>query len=138
MDYLDHAYSSMVAASFTAFAISAACDDLSPPPGIGISTADGIERLLAHVPPTGFERIRHYGLLASRHKAAKLATCRSLLNQAAPAPAIIESVADFMRRVAGVEIGRCTRCDHGRMQVIAALAALRTPSPMRQATGPPA
>ena len=54
--------------------------------------------------PTGFKRIRHYGLLASRHKAAELATCRTLLDQPAPVPAVIESVADFMRRVAGVEI----------------------------------
>ena len=47
-DFLDHAYSLAVAASFTAFAISAACDDLSPPPDIGISTADGgVHRAIA-------------------------------------------------------------------------------------------
>ena len=97
-----------------------------------------IERFLSHVLPSGFKRIRHYGLLASRHKAAKLATCRRLLDQPAPVPTIVESVADFMRRVAGVEISRCTDCDHGRMQVIAALAAVRRRSTIREATGPPA
>ena len=96
-----------------------------------------IERFLSHVLPIGFKRIRHYGLLASRHKAAKLATCRTLLDQPAPVPVVVESVADFMRRVAGVEISRCTTCDHGRMRVIAALPSVRAPATIRQATGPP-
>ena len=96
-----------------------------------------IERFLSHVLPTGFKRIRHYGLLASRHKAKKLATCRTLLDQPVPVPVVVESVADFMRRVAGVEISRCTTCDHGRMRVIAALPSVRAPATIRQATGPP-
>ena len=96
-----------------------------------------IERFLSHVFPTGFKRIRHYGLLATRHKAAKLATCRTLLDQPAPVPAVIESVADFMRRVAGVACSRCTTCDHGQMRLIAALPAVRAQTTIRQATGPP-
>jgi hypothetical protein len=36
--------------------------------------------------PDGFHRIRHYGFLANRHRADKLAQCRRLL--AAPAPAL--------------------------------------------------
>ena len=60
------------------------------------------------------------------------------LDQPTPVPASIESVADFMRRVASVEIGRCIGRDHGRMQVIATLAALRTPPMIRQTNGPPA
>ena len=78
-----------------------------------LSAALFIERFLSHVLPTGFKRIRHYGLLVIRHKAAKMASCRDLLNQPAPLPAVIESVADFMRRC-------------------------RTPTVIRQATGPPA
>ena len=34
------------------------------------------------------------------------------LDQPTPVPAIIESVVDFMRRVVGAEISRCTDCDH--------------------------
>jgi hypothetical protein len=43
-----------------------------------------IRRFLLHALPDGFHRIRHYGFLANRHRADKLALCRRLL--AAPAP----------------------------------------------------
>ncbi len=38
-----------------------------------------IRRFLLHVLPAGFRRVRHYGLLANAHRAAKLAQCRQLL-----------------------------------------------------------
>ena len=106
-----------------------------------------IGRFLTHVLPPGFKRIRHYGLLASRYKAVKLAACRALLNVPAPVPAVIESVADFMLRVAQVDLSRCSHCASGRLRFVAALAAVRVPlvgvPPVRAspvscfATGPP-
>ena len=45
-----------------------------------------IRRFLIHVLPTGFHRIRHYGLLASGVKADNLARARKLLHVAPPAP----------------------------------------------------
>ena len=45
-----------------------------------------IRRFLIHVLPTGFHRIRHYGLLASGVKADNLALARKLLDVAPPAP----------------------------------------------------
>ncbi len=45
-------------------------------------TLDGVEflrRWVSHVLPRGFVKVRHYGLLANRHRAAKLALCRRLL-----------------------------------------------------------
>lgn len=104
---------------------------------VHLPAAEFIGRFMSHVLPSGFKRIRHYGLLASRHKAQKLATCRSLLNQPAPVPAVVESVADFMRRVAGVEISQCAHCKHGHMRVVAALAPVRASRPRPIATGPP-
>ena len=44
-----------------------------------------IRRFLLHALPDGFHRIRHYGFLANRQRAAKLALCRQLLD--APPPA---------------------------------------------------
>src|SRR6516165_9375477 len=44
-----------------------------------------IRRFLIHVLPTGFHRIRHYGLLASGVKADNLALARKLLDIAPPA-----------------------------------------------------
>jgi Putative transposase/Transposase zinc-binding domain len=36
-----------------------------------------LRRFLLHVVPSGFMRIRHFGLLANRHRTAKLARCRN-------------------------------------------------------------
>jgi hypothetical protein len=45
-------------------------------------TLDGVEflrRWVQHVLPRGFVKLRHYGLLANRHRAEKLRACRRLL-----------------------------------------------------------
>jgi hypothetical protein len=43
-----------------------------------------LRRLLLHVLPKGFVRIRHFGLLASVNVATKLRRCRQLLGQETP------------------------------------------------------
>jgi len=51
-------------------------------------TLDGAEflrRFLLHAVPTGFMRIRHFGLLANRVRKENLAVCRQRLNARAPA-----------------------------------------------------
>jgi hypothetical protein len=44
-----------------------------------IEIAEFIRRFLLHILPSGFHRIRHYGLFANGHRADKLALCRTLL-----------------------------------------------------------
>jgi hypothetical protein len=44
-----------------------------------LEVAEFMRRFLLHVLPNGFRRIRHYGILANSHRAAKLERCRSLL-----------------------------------------------------------
>ena len=68
-----------------------------------------IHRFLLHVLPKGFQRIRHYGLLANRHKAACLAKARAALALPLPAPVVKESVEAFARRVLGVDIRSAAR-----------------------------
>jgi hypothetical protein len=41
-----------------------------------------IRRFLIHTLPPGFQRIRHFGFLANRHRQEKVALCRKLLNPA--------------------------------------------------------
>jgi hypothetical protein len=70
--------------------------------------ADGF---LLHVVPDGFVRIRHFGLLANRRRAAHLAQCRALLAAPpVPPPAPPESVRALMLRVTGLDIERCPVC----------------------------
>src|SRR4029450_9435924 len=49
-----------------------------------LMTLDAVEfirRFLLHILPAGFQRLRHYGLLANRGRQAKLERCRVLLQQ---------------------------------------------------------
>jgi hypothetical protein len=48
-----------------------------------LAAGEFIRRFLLHALPDGFHRIRHYGFLANRRRADKLALCRSLLGVAA-------------------------------------------------------
>jgi hypothetical protein len=76
-----------------------------------------LRRFLLHVVPDGFVRIRHFGLLANRHRAAKLAQCRALLAQPpAPAPGPPESVRALMLRVTGLDNDRCPVCQQGPLR----------------------
>ena len=45
-----------------------------------------MRRFLLHVLPSGFHRIRHYGLLANANRQHDIATARELLHQPAPEP----------------------------------------------------
>jgi hypothetical protein len=91
----------------------------------GAMTLEAVEfvrRFLMHVLPTGFVRVRHYGLLANRHRREKLARCRELLGMATtpqadtpptdPVPPPGHEAAVTPTRV-------CPRCGTGRMVVIA-------------------
>ena len=69
-----------------------------------------IARFLLHVLPAGFKRIRHYGLLSPARKKDGLAAARRALKVPPPQAAVIESVADFLRRVARLESVCCPHC----------------------------
>jgi hypothetical protein len=43
------------------------------------SVEEFLRRFVQHVLPRGFVKVRHYGLLANRHREEKLKTCRRLL-----------------------------------------------------------
>lgn len=61
-----------------------------------------IRRFLLHILPSRFVRIRSYGILANRGRAAKLAHCRRLLQAPDPEPVVAESAEAFWLRVAGL------------------------------------
>ena len=93
-----------------------------------LSLHEFIRRFLLHVLPTGFVRIRSYGLLANRHRKKAIAHCRTLLRATDPATApTAESLPDRVLRLIGLDLTACPQCGEGRMRVIAELA--RTPFP---------
>jgi hypothetical protein len=56
-----------------------------------LAPGEFIRRFLVHVLPTGFHRIRHYGLFANTARAANLAKARALLQTPTPPPAADDS-----------------------------------------------
>jgi len=58
-----------------------------------LATDEFMRRFLLHVLPTGFHRIRHYGLLANAGRRGYLATARALLKVPPSAPITDEAVA---------------------------------------------
>jgi hypothetical protein len=77
-----------------------------------------IRRFLLHVLPDGFKHIRSYGLLANRHRAARLATCRRLLGVVAPAQetsGVADDYRDRYQRLTGHSLRDCPICGKGHM-----------------------
>ena len=80
-----------------------------------LAPGEFIRRFLIHVLPTGFHRIRHYGLFANAARAANLAKARALLNAPPPTPAPVESAPEPEPDVKPTNI--CPCCG-GRMILI--------------------
>jgi hypothetical protein len=91
----------------------------------GTMTLEAVEfvrRFLMHVLPTGFVRVRHYGLLANRHRQEKLARCRELLGMAVPPqgdPVPTDPVTPPAQETMVAPTRVCPRCGAGRMVVVA-------------------
>jgi Putative transposase/Transposase zinc-binding domain len=94
-----------------------------------------IKRFLMHVLPSGFVRIRHYGVLANRCKAYTLPLCRQALGQVATPPPEPKSVAQWMQQWTGIDITRCPACGHQPLERIP-MPAVLGPSPNRDPPAP--
>ena len=67
------------------------------------------------------QRIRHYGLLANRHRALKLTRCRQLLAQPALAVKLPDAPLDYRdryERLTGKSLRECPQCGRGHMVCI--------------------
>jgi hypothetical protein len=90
-----------------------------------------IRRFLLHVLPSGFHRIRYYGLMANRYRAENLEKCRRLLHMNSPSlpegQSETAAPADYRDRyeaLTGVSLRKCPICHKGHMVVLKALAPL--------------
>jgi hypothetical protein len=86
-----------------------------------LPTREFIRRFLMHVLPTGFHRIRHYGLLASANRAASIAQARTLLGDPSrpKQPDIAEAAAADEPSI----LPRPCPCCGGRMIIIETFAS---------------
>ena len=77
-----------------------------------LDAVEFIRRFLLHILPPGFVKIRHFGFLSNRRRAAALASCRELLPQPVatsdPAPILSERQQSAVER-------RCPICKTGKL-----------------------
>jgi len=95
---------------------------------MALPAAEFLRRFLLHVVPAGFRRIRHFGLLANRHRAAKLARCRALLAPAAPQAVDAgerPGVSDAASPSATAAPQVCPMCGGGPLLIVEILRPLR-------------
>jgi hypothetical protein len=84
-----------------------------------------IRRFLLHVLPPGFMRIRHYGFLSNRTRAAKLEIIRALLNQPPVAVEQRQSIESLSTQVPDPLHCLCPKCKQGHLRVCYEIAPKR-------------
>ena len=90
---------------------------------MALAADEFLRRFLLHILPDRFVRIRHFGLLANRHRRTNVARCRALLS--VPAPPTTDDAPPAEDTAA-----RCPICGHTAWQVVEVLPRQpRTSSP---------
>jgi hypothetical protein len=85
-----------------------------------LDAVEFIRRFLLHILPSGFQRIRHYGLLANRGRQGKLEVCRALL-QPPPGATSLGLPAHAAPPAPEEPGGVCPACQRGRLVWVATL-----------------
>jgi len=78
---------------------------------MSLDTEEFIRRFLLHILPSGFCKIRHYGLFALRDKSRRLALCRKLTNTPQPKPSA--TVMERLQKILGRNFNVCPHCGKG-------------------------
>ena len=74
-----------------------------------LSAEEFIRRFLIHILPSGFMKIRHYGLLGNRNKTTKLKLCKQLTHT----PLLIRekaSTLQLIQKLIGRDLSKCPNC----------------------------
>jgi hypothetical protein len=89
-----------------------------------LDAVEFIRRFLLHVLPSGFVKIRHFGLLANRNRRQALALCRLHLHVTAA------DSSSFLTEQQSSAVNRsCPQCKCGTLHVVARYSAVESPSP---------
>jgi len=84
-----------------------------------------VRRFLLHLLPKGLMRIRHYGFLANRVRAERLARIRAAIGQTAAAEALSRSVSADVDAAQPFDGYACPRCAGGFLRVRSACMPTR-------------
>lgn len=78
-----------------------------------LTAEEFIRRFLLHILPSGFRKIRHYGLFASRDKVKRLKLCRLLTGTMIKESVV--SVLDRLMTILGADFNLCPCCGIGHL-----------------------
>jgi predicted Zn-ribbon and HTH transcriptional regulator len=79
-----------------------------------LTAEEFIRRFLLHILPSGFRKIRHFGLFASRGKGKRLTLCKRLTGTRF-AISRRESTLERLIRILGADFNLCPRCHSGHL-----------------------
>ncbi len=92
---------------------------------VTLSPEELIRRFVLHVLPRRFQKIRHYGLMASANVHSRLERARALLESTAtatqaetshPIPIESETTNELLQRLTGIDLAICPACQGPRLQ----------------------
>jgi hypothetical protein len=93
---------------------------------MALGVVEFIRRFLLHIVPSGFVRIRHYGLFANRVRAGNVTRCRALLGVGQGSGAGGRAATQGPQPVKQAQASaRCPICGQGHMVVVAKLEPAR-------------
>jgi hypothetical protein len=94
---------------------------------MALEAVEFVRRFLLHVVPSGFVRIRHYGLQANRVRAENLARCRTLLGAGQGSGAGGAAQREEPQQNSPVEAKtRCPVCGQGHMVIVGKVEPVRS------------
>lgn len=79
-----------------------------------------IRRFLMHVLPSGFQKIRHYGILSNRNRKTKLALCQRLTGVIAKKKNKL-TARDILLDLKGIDISLCRECGGNKKRIASLL-----------------
>jgi len=80
-----------------------------------LSADEFIRRFLIHILPSGFMKIRHYGLLGNRNKTTKLKICKQLTHT----PLLTQekaSTLQLIQKLTGIDLSKCPICGSEKLK----------------------
>jgi len=83
-----------------------------------------IRPFLLHVLPSGFRKIRHFGIFASRDKTKRLALCKKLTKTVIKVTNVLNQTAtEKLIGIFGIDFNLCPKCNHGHLSRASPFAA---------------
>jgi hypothetical protein len=80
-----------------------------------VTAAEFIRRFLLHILPSGFRKIRHYGILASRDKSIRISLCKKLTRTRFATKANPIQTIEKLRKMLGDDFDLCPHCGVGHL-----------------------